>query len=299
MNTSQTELLKSAKKATAQKNYERAVAFLEEAQNFEPDFEITLELIDNYLNLQWYNQALNELKYLDVYHNSQSFEIYLKVLYHNHLIISFYQIPFYLKKAQLLKSEYKKLYDDYQQVFEKLSISKNSQIIKSNFMNTMAAGLLKSRQNYEQLKQLPVEDFVQVARTAFLAPGLQPELRVSLIEDLIKMGRVETFPVFVLNKMTEVNFSQTSLYFNSEFMVRSAAIIQEKVTDLSVRQLAISQYTLLLSQLYPCFDIFIENISEFVFSFLQYFGILGDEDFDKNDNPYFALIKKLNQSEEL
>lgn len=104
MNTSQTELLKSAKKSNCSKELRKSSCFfLEEAQNFEPDFEITLELIDNYLNLQWYNQALNELKYLDVYHNSQSFEIYLKVLYHNHLIISFYQIPFYLKKSTTSK----------------------------------------------------------------------------------------------------------------------------------------------------------------------------------------------------
>ncbi|MGX4644966.1 hypothetical protein [Holzapfeliella sp. JNUCC 80] len=299
MNTSQTELLKSAKKATAQKDYQGAVAFLEEAQNFGPNSEITAELIRNYLKLQKYTQALDELKYLDIYQNNQSFEIYLQVLYQNHLIIPFFQIPFHLKRGQLFGFEFETVYNQYQERFKSLTLPKDNQTIKAEFFNNMAAGLIKSRKSYEQLKKLPINEFAQICRTAFLAPGLQPELRVALIEDLVKLEEVDTIPVFILDKLTEVDLQQTTLYFDSQFMTQSIAIIQSEIVDPSIQQLAISQYTLLLAQLYPRFDLFIKNISEFVFSFLAYFGILGDEDFDKNDNPYFALIKKLNQSEEI
>ncbi|MEJ6348358.1 hypothetical protein R4Y45_03840 [Holzapfeliella sp. He02] len=298
MNTSQTELLQSAQKATAQKDYQGAVAFLQEAQTFGPNQQLTLELITNYLYLDQNKQALDELPELNIYQNSRSFETYLKVLYQNHLIIPFFQIPFYLKQATKLNQQYYDLYNDYQEKFKRLKLPKNAQKIKTQFMTDMATGLIKSRDSYEKLKQLPVADFTQVARTAFLAPGLRPELKVALVEDLVKLGESNTFPIFVLDKLTEVNFAQASLYFDTEFIKISVRLIQSEVTDLSVQQLATSQYMLLLAKLYPRFDLFIENISEFTFSFLRYFGILGDEDFDKNDNPYFALIEKLNQSEE-
>ena len=170
-----------AKEAKEHNDLPQAKQYLLEALRLGHDSDIVCELCEIYLSQEKGDQAYSLIKEEpDLFSNKKVYDTYLKILKFQHYAIEAKQLEYLLDKKLPLKIE------PVSQI-KQLEIMKNFKKLK----------YIQER-DYLLLYCLSVENFTNLAKSILIDPSPNFALRLSLCEDLVKLGDNEKIQVYIL-----------------------------------------------------------------------------------------------------
>lgn len=271
-NASQDNLLSLAQKAQANNDISQAKQYLLEALRMGHRTDIVCQLCSIYLKEDQADQAYILLKEEpDLFSDSEVFKLYLATLEKMHYFIEFLQLKNLLNKNIAANVE---CVDPEKQI----KIMQNFQQLKNI-----------TQDDYLQLFCLSKENFVNFAKSLLFNPSQGFALRISLCEDLIKLGVDVTISVYVLGKQEKFIPSQTELLEKDAIYREVCVSIADYLRrDPSKLPLMIGEMNVVLGMLYPKLHKYIQNPDQFAHDFRHYID-------SKNGGVNQDLLEKIYQ----
>ena len=233
-----------AKEAKEHNDLPQAKQYLLEALRLGHDSDIVCELCEIYLSQEKGDQAYSLIKEEpDLFSNKKVYDTYLKILKFQHYAIEAKQLEYLLDKKLPLKIE------PVSQI-KQLEIMKNFKKLK----------YIQER-DYLLLYCLSVENFTNLAKSILIDPSPNFALRLSLCEDLVKLGDNEKIQVYILGDLLE----KSPIY--REVCVSLADYFRQ---DPSKLPLMIGEMNVCLGMLYPRLRDYIKDPDQFAHDFRKY-----------------------------
>lgn len=253
-NTSQDNLLSLADKAKENNDIPQAKQYLLEALRLDHRTDIVCRLCEIYLKEDQADQAYALLKEEpDLFSDSRVFQLYLEILEKNNYFVEF------LELKNLTKNNFDvqvQAVDEQKQV----EIMQNFQRLKNI-----------TQIDYLKLFCLSKENFVNFAKSLLLNPTQSFALRISLCEDLIKLGVEEKINVYILGKQENFIPSNTLLLEKDPIYREVCISIADYLRrDPSRLPVMVGEMNVVLGMLYPKLHKFIQNPDQFAHDFRRY-----------------------------
>ena len=235
-----------AKEAKEHNDLPQAKQYLLEALRLGHDSDIVCELCEIYLSQEKGDQAYSLIKEEpDLFSNKKVYNTYLKILKFQHYAIEADQLEYLLDKKLPIKVE------------------PVSQIKQLEIMRNFKKLKYIQERDYLLLYCLSVENFTD--------PSPNFALRLSLCEDLVKLGDSEKIQVYILGEAKEFIPKETDLLEKSpiyrEVCVSLADYFRQ---DPSKLPLMIGEMNVCLGMLYPRLRDYIKDPDQFAHDFRKY-----------------------------
>ena len=183
-----------AKEAKEHHDLPQAKQYLLEALRLGHDSDIVCELCEIYLSQEKGDQAYSLIKEEpDLFSNKKVYNTYLKILKFQHYAIEADQLEYLLDKKLPIKVE------------------PVSQIKQLEIMRNFKKLKYIQERDYLLLYCLSVENFTNLAKSILIDPSPNFALRLSLCEDLVKLGDSEKIQVYILGEAKEFIPKETDL----------------------------------------------------------------------------------------
>ncbi len=251
---SQDNFLLLAKEAKKHNDLPQAKQYLLEALRLGHDSDIVCELCEIYLSQEKGDQAYSLIKEEpDLFSNQRVYDTYLKILAFQHYAIEAAELEHLLQKKLPVKVE------PVSQI-KQLEIMKNFKQLK--YIQEKA---------YLLLYCLSTENFTNLAKSILMDPSPNFALRLSLCEDLIKLGYSEKVQVYILGELKEFIPKETDLLEKSpiyrEVCVSLADYFRQDPSKLPIM---IGEMNVCLGMLYPRLNDYIRDPDQFAHDFRNY-----------------------------
>lgn len=243
-----------AKEAKEHHDLPQAKQYLLEALRLGHDSDIVCELCEIYLSQEKGDQAYSLIKEEpDLFSNKKVYNTYLKILKFQHYAIEADQLEYLLDKKLPIKVE------------------PVSQIKQLEIMRNFKKLKYIQERDYLLLYCLSVENFTNLAKSILIDPSPNFALRLSLCEDLVKLGDSEKIQVYILGEAKEFIPKETDLLEKSpiyrEVCVSLADYFRQ---DPSKLPLMIGEMNVCLGMLYPRLRDYIKDPDQFAHYFRKY-----------------------------
>lgn len=251
---SQNNLIKLADKALEKKNLNQAQTYLLEALRLGHKWKIIEKLCNIFLQKNVPFQAYRLIKEeSDLFSKKEIYDLYIEILQKS----NFYIEAIELKNLANL---------DISKEIKPVSLEKQQKIMK-NFRTIVQP----TEKDYLELYKLNLENFVNFAQSLLLDSTLNFAIRLSLCEDLVKLGYGEEIAVLVLGKKESfipkdtVLFEKDTLY--QEVVMGIADYYQKDPTKLLMM---LNETKIALGMLYPKLHSYISNPDVFAHDLRTY-----------------------------
>jgi tetratricopeptide (TPR) repeat protein len=254
MSLSQKNLLELARKNEKTGNLSQAIENAEEALRIGSSKAVTLQLCELYLKNGQADFAYSLIKEeSDLFSNQEIFAEYSKILQNTHYVIEALEI------SNLSKNEIKILVEPVEQ--------SEQQRIMVDFKDKRQPTL----NDYQQLFKLDLNNFKQFSQSLLIDPSLNFAVRISICEDLTRLGLNDRFRVLVLGKTEEFVPRSVSL-------LEKDPIYREVVSGIGSRyyhrpnQLPtiLAEVNLILGSLYPMINMYVDDPDSFTSDLVSY-----------------------------
>lgn len=256
MSLTQQNLMKLAQENKAKGNLSNAIQDLEEAMKNGHSTEVVIELAKLYCQDKQKDQAYHLLKEEpDLFSEQDLFVEYLRVLQANHFLIEALEVK--NVSGRDLPCQVKPVSQEKQK---------------------MIMTLFKTQRNitqfdYEQLLKLDLVNFKAFVQSLLLDPNQNFAVRLSLCEDLVRLGVDEKIDVFILGKKEEFIPKNINL-------LEQSPVYQEIISSIGSRfrnnpsqlPMMLGEVNLILGSLYPKINKFVDEPDSFasdLVSFLE------------------------------
>lgn len=254
VNTSQSNLLNLAKQEIEKGNLDEAIQHLLEALRLGHSTEIVCKLCELFLKK---NNAKNAYVLIkeepDLFSDTKVYELYLKILQ---------ALNYNIEALELENLSGKKLDIKISPVSEE----KQHDIIR-NFRTLKAI----SEDNYLELYKLSEEHFIQLAQSLLIDSTQSFALRLSLCEDLIKLGYDKKVVVSVMGESKSFIPAETMLLQKDpiyrECCVSLADYLKREPSKLPMM---VGELNVCLGMLYPKLHDYISDPDQFTHDFRKY-----------------------------
>lgn len=251
---SQENLLRLAQRSEQEGKTQEAVQELEEAIGMGHDLRLTLHLSRLYRKSGREDQAYALIKEEpDLFSDSALFCEYQAVLAANHFAVEAAELE-HLRGKKLNKS------------VRPASAAKQEQIMKS-FRTKQHVNL----SDYQQLLKLSESNFRTFAQSLLLDPSQGFAVRLSLCEDLVRLGGKSRVNVLVLGKMDSF-VPDSSLLLEKETVYREivSAMADRYRKEPAKLPLMLGEVNLVLGSLYPRLDKYVDEPDAFASDLASY-----------------------------
>lgn len=254
MSLSQKNLLELARKNEKTGNLSQAIENAEEALRIGSSKAATLQLCELYLKNGQADFAYSLIKEeSDLFSNQEIFAEYSKILQTTHYVIEALEI------SNLSKNEIKILVEPVKQ--------SKQQRIMVDFKEKRQPTL----NDYQQLFKLDLNNFKQFSQSLLIDPSLNFAVRISICEDLIRLGLDDHFRVLVLGKIEEFVPRSVSL-------LEKDPIYREVVSGIGSRYyhrpnqlpIILAEVNLILGNLYPMINMYVDDPDSFTSDLVSY-----------------------------
>lgn len=255
-NFSQKNLLQLAQQNEDQGKFGQAIKNLEEALRNGHSPSIVAQLAKNYRQNKQEDQAYALLKEEpDLFSDSQLFQEYQLTLKANHFAIEAAQLE-YLHGQKL-----------------PVQVRPSSEEDQQLLMRTFRQKENITQWDYQQLLKLNVVNFLNFAQSLLLDPSQNFALRLSLCEDLVKLGSTKPCKIWILDQIREFVPRESQLLEKETIYQEVIAAISDKLRhNPSQLPMYLGEVNLVLGSLYPRLGDYIEDPDAFshdLYSFLQ------------------------------
>lgn len=252
--TSQENLISLAHEAEANNDLPQAKQYLLEALRLGHNSEIVCELCEIYLNEEKADQAYMLIKEEpDLFSDIKIFQTYLLILEKRHFNIE------KLELDNLLDKEVDSNIGPISEV--------QQQKLMKNFRNLKNI----TEADYLKLFQLSKSNFTLLAESLLLDPSQNFALRLSLCEDLIKLGIKKEIKVFVLGEVKSFIPTETMLLEKDPVYHEVCISIADYLRrDPSKLTLMVGELNIVMGMLYPKLHDYIHDPDEFAHDFRKY-----------------------------
>lgn len=270
---SEQNLVKLAQEEEEQGNLAGAIENLEEALKNDAGKETVIKLSQLYRKNKQEDQAYSLIKTEpDLFSDPKLFKEYCQVLNANNYFIEALQLK---NLAQLSLT--------CQVVPVDLDIQ---QKIMQDFRQKDQV----TQNDYQQLFKLDLINFKTFAQSLLLDPSQGFAIRISLCEDLIKLGVDESVKVFIIGKEDSFIPAETNLLEKSTIYKEVIAGIGDRFRkNPSQLPLMLGETNLVLGSLYPKLSKFISDTDNFTSCFVSYLK-------NRNGGIYQKLLDKIYQN---
>lgn len=253
---SQKNLLKLAEENKRNGNVEAAIQNLEEALRGEHSLEVILKLCDLYCANNQEDQAYALIKEEpDLFSDQQVYKMYCKTLEQNNFFIEALQLK---KLGQI----------DLSQKVKPVSEQKQQQIMQDFKQKKQISHL-----DYEKLHKLNLINFKTFAQSLLLDPTLDFAVRLSICEDLVRLGLTDEFKVWIAGNLESFKPAEVSLLErDAKYREIISAIGARFSHNPSQLPLMLGEINLVVGSLYPKINKYIDEPDSFasdLVSFLQ------------------------------
>ena len=248
--------MKLAKKSEAKGDRKTAIQNLEEALRDSQPTEIVLELCELYIKDKQESQAYALIKEEpDLFSDVQIFEEYSKVLQANHFLIEALEVENLAGKKMSVNVEPASL--------------KQQQTIMQRFKTKKQI----NQADYEQLFKLNLVNFRNFAQSLLLDPSQNFAVRLSLCEDLVRLGLKDKVKVWIVGNQEEFIPADTSLLEKNSIYREVISAIGSKYHN-RPRQLplVLGEVNLVLGSLYPKLSKYVDEPDSFASDLASYLG---------------------------
>lgn len=271
---SQKNLMKLAKQSDAKGDTKTAIQNLEEALRDSQPTEIVIELCDLYLKSKQEDQAYTLIKEEpDLFSDERIFAEYSKILQANHFLI------------EALELEHLR--------GEKLSVKVKPADLKTQqeIMRAFKTKKQVSQADYEQLLKLDLVNFKTFAQSMLLDPSQNFAVRLSLCEDLVRLGVKDKIKVWIIGNQEEFVPAATSL-------LEKETIYQEIVSSMGSKYhnrpsqlpLVLGEVNLVLGSLYPKLSKYVDEPDSFASDLSSYLENHDDRGHQKLFKAIYANL---------
>lgn len=253
-NTSQSNLLELAEQEIEKNNFDKAIEYLLEALRLGHSTEIVYKLCELFLKQDKPKNAYTLIKEEpDLFSDSKIYELYLKILK---------ALNFKIEALELENLSNKKLDIQVSPINEE-----KQQDLMRNFRTLKSI----SENNYLELYKLSKANFIQLAQSLLIDPTLNFALRLSLCEDLIKLGYDKKVVVSVMGENKSFIPKETMLLQKDpiyrECCVSLADYLRREPSKLPMM---VGELNVCLGMLYPKLHDYISNPDQFTHDFRKY-----------------------------
>jgi hypothetical protein len=251
---SQKNLLALAEKNIAQGQLAIASDNLNEALRLGNDYRIVVKLSQLYRRQGKEDQAYALIKEQpDLFSQTELFQEYQYCLQANHYAIEAEQL------AQLLQHR-------LSVIVEPVSENEQQQLMK-NFRQLKTV----SQFDYQSLFALSPLNFKNFAQSLLLDPSQDFAVRLSLCEDLVKLGQKEKVTVWILGQKKSFIPAKTNLLEKESIYQEVVACIGDRFRhNPSQLPLMLGEVNLVLGSLYPCLNAYIDEPDSFASDLVSY-----------------------------
>lgn len=244
---SQENLMKLAKQNEKQGNIAGAIQNLEEALRSSASLDVILELCRLYRKNKQEDQAYALIKAQpDLFSDERVSKEYFKILQANNYLIEALQLENILGKK--LPAKVEPVSNDKQKMIMEL-FKRQKQI---------------NQFDYQQLLKLDLINYKNFVQSLLLDPTQNFAVRLSLCEDLVKLGLKDSIKIWIVGNLEEFIPDKTNL-------LEKEPIYQEVVTSIGSRYhnnpsqlpLMLGEVNLALGSLYPKLSKYIDNPDSF------------------------------------
>lgn len=256
MSLTQQNLMKLAQENKQKGNLKGAIQYLEEAMNNGHSIEVVIELAELYCQDKQEDQAYHLLKEEpDLFSEQELFKEYIKVLQVNHFLIEALEIK--NLSGRQLPYQVKPVSQDRQKMI--MSLFRTQKDI--------------TQFDYEQLLKLDLVNFKAFAQSLLLDPTQNFAVRLSLCEDLVRLGIDEKISVYILGEKEDFVPNKITL-------LEQSPIYREVISSIGSRfrnnpsqlPMMLGEVNLILGSLYPKLEEFVDEPDSFasdLVSFLE------------------------------
>lgn len=246
--------MKLSKQNEEKGNIDVAIQNLEEALRISNSLDIVLELCRLYRKNKQEDQAYALIKAQpDLFSNKKVSEEYFKILKANHFLIEALQLENILGKRLPIKVEAADL--------------KKQKAIMEHFKSKKQI----SQFDYEQLLKLNLINYKNFAQSLLLDPTQDFAVRLSLCEDLVKLGIDEEIKVWILDELENfVPKNVTLLEKNPIYQEVISSIASRYRNNPSQLPIMLGEVNLALGTLYPKISKYITNPDSFAKNLSSY-----------------------------
>lgn len=261
LSKTQEQFMLQAKEATNNKDYDKAIAILEEANSFEEADQIVSLIIANLLLADQKFEAYLRLQdFSDLFANEANFITYLQVLQANHYLIEKLQVLTQLKKLPQAEAE-------------KLQKLAQAYPVTAVATSEIPAVIKKFRQADNQIEPeilasilvLPLEDYLDLVEYLVQVKYTEPLIRNVLFEELVKLDVNVELQIEILGNQVTVNPHQYGVFKDSQILFDGLLLIEKVAPQNPIfnRQIK-AQFIYILTQLYPIENDFIKDLDFFI-----------------------------------
>lgn len=256
MSLTQQNLMKLAQENKQKGNLKGAIQYLEEAMNNGHSTEIVIELAKLYCQDKQEDQAYHLLKEEpDLFSEQELFNEYIKVLQANHFLIEALEIK--NLSGRDLPYQVKPVSQERQKMI--MSLFRMQKDI--------------TQFDYEQLLKLALINFKDFAQSLLLDPTQNFAVRLSICEDLVRLGIDEKISVYILGEKEDFIPNKISLLEQSPIYREIISSIGSRFrNNPSQLPMMLGEVNLILGSLYPKLTKFIDEPDSFasdLVSFLE------------------------------
>ena len=253
-NTSQSNLLELAEQEIEKSNFDKTIEYLLEALRLGHSTEIVYQLCELFLKQDKPKNAYTLIKEEpDLFSDSKIYELYLKILK---------ALNFNIEALELENLSNKKL---------DIQISPINEEKQQNLMRNFRILKSVSENNYLELYKLSKTNFIQLAQSLLIDPTLNFALRLSLCEDLIKLGYDKKVVVSVMGENKSFIPKETMLLQKDpiyrECCVSLADYLRREPSKLPMM---VGELNVCLGMLYPKLHDYISDPDQFTHDFRKY-----------------------------
>lgn len=254
MTNSQKELFEIALQCEKRNDIDGAISNLEEALRLGYDGKVTVKLSELYRMQDQKDQAYLVMKMVpDLFSDKTVFEEYAKVLQENNFLIEALQL-------KNLSSNRINL------TVKPADLSEQRKIIKEFQAKTVI-----TQTDYLKLFKLDLPTYLTFCKSLLLNITQSFAIRLTICEDLIKLGIKEEIPVIILGKEYRFVPVQTCLLKKNTIYQDVISIIYTRYNkEPNKLPLMLGEANLSLGSLYPMIDKFIDDAREFTNSLISF-----------------------------
>lgn len=273
MSLTQQNLMKLAQKSVAEGKIDTAIQDLEEALRNGRSSEIVVALSQLYRQNKQEDQAYALLKEEpDLFSKKEIFNEYVQVLKANHFLIEALQVK-NLSKRTLPFTITPVSLDEQKMI---MALFKRQKTI--------------TQFDYEQLLKLDLVNFKAFAQSLLLDPAQNFAVRLSLCEDLVRLGVKNQISVWILGKKEQFVPAKTQLLMKSPVYQEIVSAIGSKFShNPSQLPIMLGEVNLVLGSLYPKLNKFIDDPDSFTSDLVSFLK-------DKNGRSHQKLLEEIYQN---
>lgn len=270
---SQKNLLKLAEENKRKGDLEAAIQDLEEALRGEHSLDVILQLCDLYCANHQEDQAYALIKEEpDLFSDQRVYQMYCKTLKENHFAIEALQLEHVTQNKLPFQVE---------------PVSENEQ---QKIMQAFKQKSHISQADYESLHKLNLINFKAFAQSILLDPTPDFAVRLSLCEDLVRLGSKEAFKVWIVGDLIEFIPAETLLLEKeTKYQEIISAIGARFSHNPSQLPLMIGEVNLVVGSLYPKLGQYIDDPDSFASDLVSYLR-------EKDGRSHQKLFEKIYQS---